>query len=121
MPLIIRKILKFTSFDRNVHLLRLTVGEKNYIFALSIVTGLISGLAAVALKFIAHYIQHFCYAGNTTPSTLEYFMRPLYPAIGIFFCIIFVKLFVKGVYEKGEVLNRPELTLIAYEMGNSIR
>ncbi len=101
MPLIIRKILKFTSFDRNIHLLRLAVGEKNYIFALSIVTGLISGLAAVALKFIAHYIQHICYAGSTTPSTLEYFMRPLYPAIGIFFCIIFVKLFVKGVYEKG--------------------
>ena len=30
-------------------------------------------------------------------------------------------LYGKGVYEKGEVLNRPELTLIAYEMGNSIR
>ena len=30
-------------------------------------------------------------------------------------------LYGKGVYEKGEVVNRPELTLIAYEMGNSIR
>ena len=30
-------------------------------------------------------------------------------------------LYGKGVYEKGAVLNRPELTLIAYEMGNSIR
>ena len=27
----------------------------------------------------------------------------------------------KGVYEKGAVLNRPELMLIAYEMGESIR
>lgn len=30
-------------------------------------------------------------------------------------------LYGKGVYEKGEVTNHPELTLIAYEMGNSIR
>ena len=30
-------------------------------------------------------------------------------------------LYGKGVSEKGDVLNRPELTLIAYEMGNSIR
>jgi multimeric flavodoxin WrbA len=29
-------------------------------------------------------------------------------------------LYGKGVYEKGAVLNRPELVLIAYEMGNSI-
>ena len=30
-------------------------------------------------------------------------------------------LYGKGVYEKGEVLNRPELTTIAYEMGLSVR
>ena len=30
-------------------------------------------------------------------------------------------LYGKGVYEKGAVLHRPELMLIAYEMGNSIR
>ena len=29
-------------------------------------------------------------------------------------------LYGKGVYEKGDVLNRPELTLIAYEMGLSV-
>ena len=30
-------------------------------------------------------------------------------------------LYGKGVYEKGEVLNRPELMLIAYEMGESVK
>ena len=30
-------------------------------------------------------------------------------------------LYGKGVYENGDVLNRPELITIAYEMGNSIR
>lgn len=30
-------------------------------------------------------------------------------------------LYGKGVYEKGAVLHRPELMLIAYEMGNSVR
>lgn len=30
-------------------------------------------------------------------------------------------LYGKGVYEKGDVLQRPELMTIAYEMGNSIR
>lgn len=30
-------------------------------------------------------------------------------------------LYGKGVYEKGDVLNRPELMTIAYEMGNSIQ
>ncbi len=30
-------------------------------------------------------------------------------------------LYGKGVYEKGAVLNRPELMLIAYEMGNSVK
>ena len=29
-------------------------------------------------------------------------------------------LYGKGVYEKGDVLNRPELMLIAYEMGESV-
>ena len=30
-------------------------------------------------------------------------------------------LYGRGVYEKGDVLKRPELMTIAYEMGNSIR
>ena len=30
-------------------------------------------------------------------------------------------LYGKGVYEKGEVCNRPELMMIAYEMGQSVR
>lgn len=30
-------------------------------------------------------------------------------------------LYGKGVYEKGDVLNRPELMTIAYEMGNSVK
>ena len=101
MPLLIRKFLKFTSLDRTIHILRVAVGEKNYIFALSIVTGLIAGLAAVALKSIAHYIGEYLYSNQPEISTWEYYLMPLYPAIGIFFCILFVKLLVKGVYEKG--------------------
>ena len=101
MLLLIRKFLKFTSLDRTIHILRVAVGEKNYIFALSIVTGLIAGLAAVVLKSIAHYIGEYLYSNQPEISTWEYYLMPLYPAIGIFFCILFVKLLVKGVYEKG--------------------
>lgn len=75
--------------------LRSAAGEKNYFLLLSIVAGLVSGLAAVMLKALAHWIA------NTTGSLgLNPYLVPLLPGAGILLCILFVRLFVKGPYEK---------------------
>lgn len=96
MPSPFQKIRSFFSFYRTIHVLRVMLGEKNYIFVLSIVVGLIAGLAAVTLKSLAHYLGEYLYGQD-----ISFMLVPLIPSIGIFFCIIFTRLFVKGPYEKG--------------------
>ena len=78
------------------------LGEKNYIFVLSIVVGLIAGLAAVTLKSLAHYLGEYLYGQD-----ISFMLVPLIPSIGIFFCIIFTRLFVKGPYEKAWQVSSP--------------
>lgn len=75
--------------------LRSAAGEKNYFLLLSILAGLVSGGAAVLLKALAHKISDAAGSLGLSP-----WLVPLLPGAGIFFCILFVRLFVKGSYEK---------------------
>lgn len=56
---------------------------------------MISGLAAVILKAMAHWIS-----GTAASFGLGPYLIPLLPGAGILLCIIFVRLFVRGPYEK---------------------
>lgn len=94
-----RLLLKYTwlSVSRTGEFLRLHFGYQGYILLLSIIVGLLSGLAAVTLKNITNY-------GHLIVKTAEgewtQWIVPALPAAGIILCVIFVKLFVKGKYEK---------------------
>ena len=98
------KFLQFTkeliqnySFMGVIHR---TLGDKGYILLLSIVVGVISGTAAVLLKLFAHGCHDLA---RMLAERLPWMMwiLPVVPAIGIFGCIVIVRLFFnKGPYEK---------------------
>ena len=94
-----RLLLKYTwlSVSRTGEFLRQHFGDQGYIILLSIVVGLLSGLAAVTLKTITDY-------GHVIVRQAEggwvEWLAPALPSVGIILCVIFVKLFVKGPYEK---------------------
>ena len=98
------KFLVFTKrFIQNysfMGVIHRTLGDKGYILLLSIAVGIISGTAAVLLKLFAHSCHNFAeMLGGRLPWMM--WVLPLVPAIGIFGCIIIVRLFFnKGTYEK---------------------
>lgn len=77
------------------------LGEKNYFLILSILAGLLSGCAAVLLKGFAHALHSLTELAAQSGGPGVSFLMPLFPCAGIFFCILFVRLFVKKHrYEK---------------------
>ncbi len=75
------------------------LGEKNYILLLSLVVGLVAGLAAVLLRSMVWYLHHLF--DRIVPAPWGMWIFPALPAIGIFFCILFVKFWIRKPYEKG--------------------
>ena len=94
------RILHFSKM-RNHFMQQLprVLGEKNYILLLSLVVGLIAGLAAVLLRTIVAELHHVTDA--YIPEKLAMWILPALPAVGIFFCILFVKYWIRKPYEKG--------------------
>lgn len=92
---ILQNFLSSHRFRTVRSLLRSAAGEKNYFLLLSIVAGLVSGLAAVILKAFSHWVS-----GAAASLGLNPYLVPLLPGVGILLCIVFVKLFVRGPYEK---------------------
>lgn len=79
-------------------LLRGYMGDKPYILLLSVIVGVLAGLAAVLLKSVTGAFHDLAamICGKT-----GYWILPFLPAAGIFLCIILVKLFLKKEkYEK---------------------
>lgn len=73
--------------------------ERKFILFLSLLCGVIGGLAAVILKNAVHYTNHFFTKGfNDETVSLLYLA---YPIIGILLTVIFVKIFVKDNISHG--------------------
>ena len=92
-----KELIQNYSFMGVIHR---TLGDKGYILLLSIVVGVISGTAAVLLKLFAHGCHDLA---RLLAERLPWMMwiLPVVPAIGIFGCIVIVRLFFnKGPYEK---------------------
>lgn len=67
--------------------------HRQFVYILSFVIGIISGLAAVLLKNVVHYIHHFLLHNKLFQ---DYnFLNLIYPLIGILLTILFVKYLVK--------------------------
>ncbi len=69
------------------------ISHRQFIYVLSFVIGLISSLAAVLLKNFVHYTHEFLtHQLHIEKINILYLA---YPLVGIFFTVLFVKLFVK--------------------------
>ncbi len=77
-----------------------TLGEKNYLLLLSVIVGLVSGIAAVILRFFSEEVRQWSLAVLPDSPVRDYLI-PLLPAFGIFICILFVRYWIRKPYEKG--------------------
>ena len=75
------------------------ISEKNKIYFLSIVVGLLSGTAAFVLKNFIHYVSHFL-TRHFKASTESYFYLA-YPMIGILISVLIVKYLVRDDISHG--------------------
>ena len=83
---------------KSLHIWRLGhISEQTYLLLLSVVTGLLSGLAAVLLKTVVHWAGRYVLALglNSHLSTLNSQLL-LAPLVGILLTILFVRYLVRG-------------------------
>lgn len=69
------------------------IKDRQFVIFLSLVIGILSGMAAVFLKNLVHYTHYFMTNGFDFAE--ENFMYLAYPTIGIFLTVLFVKYLVK--------------------------
>jgi len=87
-------------FLRFVNPFQKTLGEQNYIILLSVLVGLLSGVAGALMKTVEHFVQSL--AGKIpTDASWAMWVLPATPAIGVFFCIFVAQVVMHGKYERG--------------------
>lgn len=99
--------MNFFHFHRLVREVRLLflrlhrfIGHQSYILILCVLVGVISGLGAVFLKTMAHKCHLMVYGATGAIPGAEW-IYPALPTLGIFACIIIVRLFFrKTIYDK---------------------
>jgi CIC family chloride channel protein len=70
-----------------------------FLFFVSTLVGLFSGLAAVALKTAVYFIHRFL--TTTPPAILLQYIYLLFPLVGILLTVAYIKYFLKGSFGKG--------------------
>ena len=75
------------------------INNKTFLIAVSIIVGLVAGLAAIILKLIVHYIQQLVHLvlGNNSFNFLLF----VFPLIGILLTVFYVQYFRKGRIGRG--------------------
>ncbi len=89
----------FTSPRSGSVMMRGTLGEKNYILLLSCIVGLISGFAAVLLRWFCASV-HKGTEAMLPHAAWSVYLVPALPALGIFLCILLVRFWLGSPYEK---------------------
>lgn len=85
------------SAYKKLHIWRLRhVSEQTYLMLLSVLTGILSGLAAVLLKTLVHEVNQFLMNGGITSRAGGNIMMLIYPSIGVLLTVLFVRFIVKG-------------------------
>ena len=69
------------------------IPEKNFIYLLSLIIGLMSGLAALTLKTLIHFVEVEVTNLISVDSISYWYL--IYPMVGIFLTVLFVKFVVK--------------------------
>lgn len=99
------------------------ISEKNRIYILSLLVGLLSGTAAFMLKNFVHYVGHFL-TSNFKASSESYFYLA-YPMIGILISVLIVKFLIKddishGVSKILSVIGKKGSFIKAHNMFSSM-
>ena len=77
------------SFIKRLHILRYKyISQKNFVFLLSVLIGLMAGLVSVTIKNITYFIQWFLEKSITLTQNNIYFILPI---LGIWFVYLFAK------------------------------
>ncbi|HEU5145112.1 MAG TPA: chloride channel protein [Chryseosolibacter sp.] len=84
---------------RPVAYLANTLSARQFLIVSSILVGLTSGLTAVAVKYVVHSIGELVAFYSVTYEDL--FLFALFPTIGIFLTVFYVKFFLNGKLHKG--------------------
>lgn len=69
------------------------ISERNFLYLLSIIIGVISGLAALILKNLIHFVAEILTDWFAVDGISYWFL--VYPLIGIFLTVLFVRFFIK--------------------------
>lgn len=69
------------------------ISERNFLYLLSILIGMCSGLAALILKNLIHFVAEFLIDWFAVDGISYWFL--VYPLIGIFLTVLFVRFFIK--------------------------
>jgi CIC family chloride channel protein len=83
-------------FNKLFHYLRLRLTRVQYVMMVAVLVGLMSGLTAVLLKTIVHFLQRLIEG-----ATISRFFYLLFPVFGILICVIIVQKFFQGRIERG--------------------
>ncbi len=97
--------------------------EKNKIYILSLLVGLVSGTAAFMLKNFIHYVSHFLTRHFSTSSESYFYLA--YPMIGILISVLIVKYLIKddishGVSKILSALSKKGSQIKAHNMFSSM-
>ena len=87
-------------FLRLVNPFQKTLGEQNYIILLSVLVGLLSGVAGALLKSVEHLCQ-LVVSKIPADASWAVWLLPATPAVGVFFCIFVSQVIARGKYERG--------------------
>ena len=87
-------------FLRIVNPFQKTLGEQNYIILLSVLVGLLSGVAGALMKTVEHLVRSLV---ERIPADAAWtvWVLPATPAIGVFFCVFVTQVIAHGKYERG--------------------
>lgn len=87
-------------FLRIVNPFQKTLGEQNYIILLSVLVGLLSGVAGALMKTVEHLVRSLL-AYIPADAAWAVWILPATPALGVFFCIFVTQVIMRGKYERG--------------------
>ncbi len=109
--------------NKRIEIILAKTSEKNLIYILSLLVGIVSGIAAFMLKNFIHYVSHFLTKHFET-STGSYFYLA-YPMIGILITVLIIKYLIRddlshGVSKILAVLSKKGSLIKAHNMFSSI-
>ena len=87
----VKKIYQFI-----INYLRAKLTRVQFVMVIATLVGFVSGLAAVLLKTLVHYLQHWIEG-----IAVAKFAYLLFPAVGLLLCVLIVQQFFGGAIEKG--------------------